>query len=1166
MDDEPAPTAAPTGPPLAGLLGVLREEPGLLGALGRRSTVLVLPDAVRAAALAGLTALSRRRPIVVAVPNVAEAERLAGDLTAFLPQDAVELFPSWETLPFERVSPSIETMGRRLRVMGRLRCGDDTLQVVVAPARALAQRLGPGVEDTEPVRVAPGERLDQQELVERLVLSGYRREYQVEHRGEVAVRGSIIDVFPSTADRPVRIDLWGDEVDRLAEFSVADQRSGADLTHVELYPARELLPTAAVRERAERLLATDPWGREQWQRLADGEVFEGMEAWLPWLVDHDGGPEHVLVDLLDDDGLVLLVEPRRLRDRVGDVLAEEADLGATLARTWGLDDRVDLPRLHLDMERLLERTEAPTWSVAAVPDSPDTPAVASSAWPPAVGGGEALIGQLRQLVADGYRVVVCADGSGSAARLAQLIAEHGLSFAVLEPGADGEVDARALLAPGGKVVVAPIDRGCILPGVKVALLAEADLTGRRRTHRPPKAPRRDAQRFYEDLKVGDYVVHQHHGVARFAGMVERTMGGAARDYLLLEYRGDDKLYVPSEQIDAIRLYSGGETPSLNRMGGADFARTKAKVRSAVAEIAQELVVLYQRRRAAAGHASGPDTPWQREIEAAFPYQETPDQLSAIRDVKEDMESTVPMDRLVCGDVGFGKTEVAVRAVFKAVQDGKQAAVLVPTTLLAQQHFQTFADRYAGYPVRVEVLSRFLTNAQAREVTEGLANGSVDVVIGTHRLLSGDIAFKDLGLLVVDEEQRFGVSHKEAIKQFKNDVDVLTLSATPIPRTLEMSLTGIRDLSLLNTPPAARQPILTYVGEYDERAVAEAIRRELLREGQVFYVHNRVRDIEEHAARIRDLVPEARVAVAHGQMDEGTLERVVLDFWEGEFDVLVCTTIIESGIDMPTVNTLVVERADLLGLGQLHQIRGRVGRSGQRAYAYLFFPPDRQLSEEAYERLKTIGETTELGSGFRIAMRDLEIRGAGNLLGTGQTGHVAAVGYDLYVQMVNEAIAQLNGEPVPEPAEITLELPLAAHLPADYVERDDLRLDAYRRLAGVQSQADVDDIQAEWEDRFGPVPDPAANLLAIARLRAECVRTGVEEIAVTKASALAGPGWVARLAPVRLAQSKQMRLARLYKGAVYKEETSQLQLPVRAGATLPADLVEALTQLLPDAAR
>ena len=797
-----------------------------------------------------------------------------------------------------------------------------------------------------------------------------------------------------------------------------------------------------------------------------------------------------------------------------------------------------------------------------MPDSPDTPAVAASGWPPAVGEAEALLRQLRQLVADGYRVVVCADGAGSAGRLDKLPAEHGLSFPTLSTRVDEAPDAARLLAPGGAIVVAPLDRGCVLPGVKVALLAEADLTGRRRTHRPARAPRRDAQRFFEDLKVGDYVVHQHHGVARFAGMVERSMGGAARDYLLLEYRGDDKLYVPSDQIDSIRLYSGGETPSLNRMGGADFARTKAKVRSAVAEIAQELVVLYQTRRAAPGHAFTPDTPWQREMEAAFPFQETPDQLIAVHDVKADMESGVPMDRLVCGDVGFGKTEVAVRAVFKAVQDGFQAAVLVPTTLLAQQHYQTFADRFAGYPVRVEVLSRFLTNAQAREVVEGLATGAVDVVIGTHRLLSGDVTFKQLGLLVVDEEQRFGVSHKEAIKQFKADVDVLTLTATPIPRTLEMSLTGIRDLSLLNTPPAARQPILTYVGEYDERAVAESIRRELLREGQVFYVHNRVRDIEEHAARIRELVPEARVAVAHGQMDEGTLERVVLDFWEGEFDVLVCTTIIESGIDMPTVNTLVVERADLLGLGQLHQLRGRVGRAGQRAYAYLFFPPDRQLSEEAYERLKTIGETTELGSGFRIAMRDLEIRGAGNLLGTGQTGHVAAVGYDLYCQMVNEAIAELNGERPPEPTEIKLEVPLPAHLPPDYVERDDLRLDAYRRLATVTTSADVDDIAAEWADRFGPVPTPAANLLQVAHLRAECVRTGVEEVTVTKGSALSGPGSIARISPIVLPQSKQMRLARLYKGAVYKDDVRQLQLPVTAGPQVAADLVEALRQLVP----
>ena len=493
------------------------------------------------------------------------------------------------------------------------------------------------------------------------------------------------------------------------------------------------------------------------------------------------------------------------------------------------------------------------------------------------------------------------------------------------------------------------------------------------------------------------------------------------------------------------------------------------MRAEVTQIAQELVVLYQKRLHTPGHAYPPDTPWQHELEDAFPYQETPDQLKAIVDVKADMEGPMPMDRLVCGDVGFGKTEVAIRAVFKAVQDGKQAAVLVPTTLLAQQHSQTFSERYAGYPLRVEVLSRFLTPGQAKKVVDGLADGTVDVVIGTHRLLSEDVRFKRLGLLVVDEEQRFGVSHKEKVKEIKTDVDVLTLTATPIPRTLEMSLTGIRDLTLLNTPPAERQPILTYVGEYDDRAVGEAIRRELLREGQVFVVHNRVHDIEHTAAHIRELVPEARVAVAHGQMDEGSLERVVIDFWENEYDVLVCTTIIESGIDMPTVNTLVVDRADRLGLGQLHQLRGRVGRAGMRAYAYLFYPPEAPLTEEAYERLKTIGETTELGSGFKIAMRDLEIRGAGNLLGTGQSGHIAAVGYDLYCQMVNEVVAELKGEPLREPAEIKLDLPLDAHLPKDYVPREDLRLEAYRRLAAVTTEAEVEDIRNEWQDRYGPVP-------------------------------------------------------------------------------------------------
>ena len=728
----------------------------------------------------------------------------------------------------------------------------------------------------------------------------------------------------------------------------------------------------------------------------------------------------------------------------------------------------------------------------------------------------------------------------------------------MDPGGE-----RDLTRPGGSIVVQPLERGFLLPAVKLAVLAEADVTGRRRAHRRARPRRREAQGFFEDLKAGDYVVHYQHGVARYGGMVKRAIGGVERDYLLLEYRGDDKLYVPSDQIDAVRHYTGGESPSLSRMGGGDWSKAKAKVRSAVAEIAQELVVLYQTRVHTPGHAFAPDTPWQHELEEAFPFELTPDQRVAIDEVKADMERTVPMDRLVCGDVGFGKTEVALRAVFKAVQDGRQAAVLVPTTLLAQQHFQTFGDRFAGYPVRVEVLSRFLTNAQARKVAEGLARGEVDVVIGTHRLLSGDVAFKDLGLLVVDEEQRFGVSHKEAIKQLRADVDVLTLTATPIPRTLEMSLTGIRDLTLLNTPPAERQPILTYVGEYDERAAGEAIRRELLREGQVFFVHNRVQDIDKVAGELRALVPEARVAVAHGQMDEGSLERVVLDFWEGDYDVLVCTTIIESGIDMPTVNTLVVDRADLLGLGQMHQLRGRVGRAGSRAYAYLFVPPDKALSEEAYERLKTIGEATELGSGFKIAMRDLEIRGAGNLLGTGQSGHIAAVGYDLYCQMVTEAVAELKGEEVREPAEIKLELPLDANLPPAYVGKEELRLEAYRRLAAVTSEAEVADIRAEWEDRFGPVPPPAEALLAVATLRAECVRTGVREVTVTKGPGFGGPKYVARVAPLQLPTSKRIRLQRLYKDTVYKEDSGQLQLPVKAAGDSVTTVIAALRELVPE---
>ena len=1126
-------------PALAALPRLLAEDAAVTEVASGRAEVVAVPEAARPIFAAAVHRLAGVRPVLVAVPTVAEAERIAGDLIPMLGADQVELFPAWETLPFERVSPALETMGRRLRVMWRLREGGETAPaVVVAPVRALVQRLGPHVEAIEPVHLRAGDSLDRDELVERLVLMGYRREYQVEGRGEVAVRGSIVDVFPATAEHPVRIDQWGDEVERLSQFAVTDQRSTRVIDDVTIFPCRELLPTEEVRERARGLLATAPWGREQWERLAEGQIFDGMESWLPWLTADD----HLLPDLLPSGARVLLVEPRRMRDRAQDLLDEEASLAQVLAGTWGAEDD-EFPQLSLPFDRLLARTRVATTSILSTPESPNTPQLSASAFDPVVGDVEALAERIRQLVRNEHRVVIAAEGDGSARRLADVLAGEGIDVMVGAPIQPGVVS----------VVVAPLERGVVIASAHLALVAEGDLTGRRRVHRTARGARKSVD-YYDDLKPGDFVVHQVHGVGRYEGMVARAIGGVERDYLLIAYRSGDKLYVPTDQVGTVRRYTGGDSPSLSRMGGSDWSKTRAKVQSAVREIAAELVILYRKRLATPGFAFSADTPWQRELEDAFPYEETPDQLKAIDDVKADMEATLPMDRLICGDVGFGKTEVALRATFKAVQDGKQVAILGPTTLLANQHGQTFRERFAGYPVRVEVLSRFLTTAEQNVVIRGLKSGEVDVVVGTHRLLSQDIEFKNLGLLVIDEEQRFGVTHKEKIKHLRAHVDVLTLTATPIPRTLELSLTGIRDLSLVQTPPEARQPILTYVGEYDDRAVSEAIRRELLREGQVFYVHNRVQDIEHVAEQVRHLVPEARIAIAHGQMDEGQLERVVLDFADREYDVLVCTTIIESGLDMPTVNTMVVDRADLLGLAQLYQLRGRVGRRGQRAYAYLLHPADRALSEEAYERLKAIGEFTDLGSGFKLAMRDLEIRGAGNLLGGAQSGHIAAVGFDLYCELVTEAVGELKGEKAVAPFEVVLDLPLDAHLPRSYISRDDVRMEAYRRLAAVERHRDVDDVRTEWLDRYGPIPPPAEALLGAARLRAECVRARATSISVQKG--------IARIDGLVLLESRKVRLKRLYPKAVVKDG-GEIAVPLGVSAEAVADvLVELLQELVP----
>jgi transcription-repair coupling factor (superfamily II helicase) len=1129
--------------PLSLTAVLAQHEPGLDAIAGQRNSVVAVPEAARATILAALTTANARRPIIVATPTGTMAQELADDLAVFLGADAVEVFPAWETLPFERVSPGVYTMGTRMRVMWRLRQHENAPVVVVAGIRALLQKLAPGTTNTEPIRVSVGTTIDIDALCEQLVHFGYRRETSVEHRGEFARRGAIVDIFPSTSDEPIRIDLWGDEVDRLTVFTVADQRSTTDLATTLVFPSRELLYVDGIRDRAQLLIASDPWGREQWERLHEGQIFDGMESWLPWLT-----PDvELLTDHIGDDALMVMVEPRRMVDRARDLLAEEDDLARALATSWARDANITFPRLHVEPDLLLGGQQRfPTISVVPTSDSVDGPSVPASSWGTIVHDASSVVRRINEMLADKWCVIIAADREESVERLVDLMRSHGLDFT---PTADPE----QLAKPGAWVTHAPQSHGVSLPQSRLAIITETDLSGRRRTRRGRSTKGRSSGTVFEDLQPGGYVVHAHHGVGKYEGMVKRAIGGVERDYLLISYKGGDKLYVPTDQIGIIRQYVGGEAPSLHRMGGSDFARTKSKVRGAVREVAQELVVLYQRRVTAIGHAFAPDTPWQAEMESAFPFVETPDQLEAIEAIKLDMEREVPMDRLLCGDVGFGKTEVAVRAAFKAIQDGKQVAVLVPTTLLATQHGNTFSDRFAGYPIKVEVLSRFLTNAEAKKVIAGLKTGEIDCVIGTHRLLQESVKFKNLGLMIVDEEQRFGVQHKEAMKRLQTNVDVLSMSATPIPRTLEMSLVGIRDLSLLQTPPADRQPILTFVGEQSEQVAIEAIRRELLREGQVFWVHNRVQSIEERAAELREWVPEARIAVAHGQMDETKLEQIVLDFWEGNYDVLVCTTIIESGIDMPTVNTLVVERADLLGLGQMHQLRGRVGRSGHRAYAYLFHPRDKVLSEDAYERLRTIGETTELGSGFKIAMRDLEIRGAGNLLGESQSGHISAVGYDLYCQMVTEAVSEMKGEPVHEDeSEIKIDIAVDAYLPDTYVPSEELRLEAYRRLAAVRTADELADIETEWRDRFGPLPESAQALLSVGALRAECHRLRITEILTN--------GREIRIFPVELRASQTLTLRRLASRAVYKEQNKVISVPVTRGANAAITVFELLRGL------
>jgi len=1117
------------------------------------------PEALRPFVVTGLVRAGRT--VLAVTATTREAEDLVDQLGSLLDPDTVAYYPSWETLPHERLSPRSDTVGRRLAVLRRLaHPGTDAatgpLKVVVAPVRSVLQPQVKGLGDLEPVDLAPGDTAPLEDVVGRLSDAAYARVDLVEKRGEFAVRGGIVDVFPPTEEHPLRVEFWGDEVEEIRSFSVADQRTHEQVDRLWAPPCRELLLTPEVRERAAELGRTHPTLVELTDKIAAGIATEGMEALAPVLVDE----MELLVDLLPSDTHVLVLDPERARRRAHDLVAtSEEFLGASWAAAAGggsapIDLGAASYRSLGDVREHAVASGKAWWSVSpfGIADDADAPAghgrvddgmdgVPTRALPmqvvdPYRGDVDRAFADLEKWRSAGYRAVVVHPGHGPAQRTVEALGERDVPARLVD--ALGEQPADDVVT----VTCGALGQGFVDDTNRLVLLTGEDLSGQRASTRDMRSmpTRRKKQIDPLELSAGDYVVHEQHGVGRFVEMKQREVQGATREYLVLEYgaskRGGppDRLYVPADALDQVTRYVGGEQPSLDRLGGSDWAKRKGRARKAVREIAAELIKLYAARQATKGHAFGPDTPWQRELEDAFPFHETPDQLTTVEEVKGDMRRTVPMDRLVCGDVGYGKTEIAVRAAFKAVQDGKQVAVLVPTTLLVTQHLSTFQERMTGFPIRIEALSRFQTDKEAKAVVEGLADGAVDIVVGTHRLLNPDIRVKDLGLIVVDEEQRFGVEHKEQMKRLRTSVDVLSMSATPIPRTLEMAITGIREMSTITTPPEERHPVLTYVGAYEDRQIVAAVRRELLREGQVFYIHNRVNSIEKAAAKIRELVPEARVAVAHGQMGEHQLEQVMLDFWEKRFDVLVCTTIVESGLDVSNANTMIIERADTLGLSQLHQLRGRVGRSRERAYAYFLYPAEKPLTETAHERLATLAQHSDLGGGMAIAMKDLEIRGAGNLLGGEQSGHIADVGFDLYVRLVGEAVQEFKGDGEPELDEVRIELPVDAHLPHDYIPSERLRLEMYKRLAEVRADEDVDLLREEMVDRYGAPPVEVESLLLVARFRGRARRAGIGEVTIA--------GKNVRFAPVVLPESRVVRLQRLYPKSIVKAPVKTVLVP------------------------
>ena len=1096
---------------LTAALNRLPEFQQLLAALEGGQSPAALSGAaaihrVHAAAAIGLTT---RRPVVVVCADETEGERLARDLSAFAGGTEVPVLPARDFTFHNAASVSRQWEHRRLALMKGL--AEGIFSFLVATVEGLLQRaLPPKVLEDSCQELKLGSVRDLNQLAEALSAAGYVRCEQVEGVGQFALRGGILDVFSPGMNRPVRVEFFGDEVDAMGVFDPATQRRTENVETAPLLPAAEVLPqlapgglaglSAKLSQLAAKALRNgNKTLAETLERdgeaIAQGRTFPAIDRYLALIY-----PELAsAADYLPADACVVFDQCVRVADRAKNFQWQLEEDVKTLLEQGELDGSCG--ELALTFPRLLSRLEdfpvvyLDSFTTSSYPAPPKALlSVTAKQLPPFLASLETAVQDLAHYQNSGFAALVLVSGEQRAIDLQTLLREQNIKSSV-------DFQLKALPQPGEIIItVGGLSGGFEYPELKLAVLTEGEKAAGKKPRRPKDATNRQKLKSYADLTPGDLVVHEHHGVGRYVGMVKMPVDGIEKDYVKIAYAGTDVLYVPATQLDLVSKYIGGgeganEAKKLNRLGGQEWEKAKKKAKKAARDLAKGLIQLYAQRQRQPGYAFAPDSPWQREFEEQFEYTETDDQLRCVEEIKRDMERPTPMDRLLCGDVGYGKTEVAFRAMMKCVLDGKQAAILVPTTVLARQHYLTALRRFQKYPVSIDVVSRFRTPAQMKETLRKVEEGQVDILIGTHRLFNKDVRFKDLGLLVVDEEQRFGVQHKEKLKENFKQVDVLTLSATPIPRTLNMALSGIRDMSTLEEPPADRQPVQTYVLEHDWNLLADAMRRELERGGQVFYLHNRVETIDRCAARIQTLLGEdAAIGVAHGRMAQEAIDDVMARMTDGELNVLVCTTIIETGIDLPNVNTLIMEDADRLGLAQLHQIRGRVGRSNRRAFAYLTYRRGKVLSEVASKRLEAIREFAEFGSGFKIAMRDLEIRGAGNVLGPEQSGFLLSVGYDMYLKLLEEAVLLEQGQPLPTRTECAANLSVSASIPDRYVPSPEQRMDLYRRIAAVRSEEEADELVDELIDRYGEPPRPVNNLISVALLRATAARCRVNDLA------------------------------------------------------------------------